>query len=255
MIQPIDYPSNALDILNYYKTISAFSKAGYSFLKFSPLNVNEFAQPYVYWRHDVDFSIRYALELAKADHLAGIEATFFFHLRSPIYNILSDYANTVIKEIYNLGHDVCLHFDMSNYLDKDILSALMAEMDIFLQWYSFANSKIVSFHKIGVKAFELEKLTLPDGIHHTYEKRYFYDVSYFSDSGGLWKRGNPTLSSDFAERMSMQVLTHPLWWIESGQGPIQKFNQLLKGNREEDLDFLERTAISYSLVELRQDSE
>lgn len=49
--------------------------------------------------------------------------------------------------------------------------------------------------------------------HNSYDKKYFKDIKYISDSGGRWREGH------FAEWLDkvdqIQILTHPLWWYES----------------------------------------
>lgn len=85
----------------------------------------------------------------------------------------------------------------------------------------------------------------------TYEKKFFHDIAYFSDSGGKWRKGSPVLSEVFAKKKPMQILTHPMWWIENGDDPYQKLRNLLNQNREETIDLLEQHVISYSLDSIR----
>ena len=92
---------------------------------------------------------------------------------------------------------------------------------------------------------------MPEGIEHTYLDKYFFQISYHSDSGGFWKQGNPAYSTDFIENKSMQILTHPMWWCERGYNRFEKLKSYLSGNREQTIDFLENTVISYSLISIR----
>lgn len=39
-------------------------------------------------------------------------------------------------------------------------------------------------------------------------------MKYFSDSNGEFKYGNPLQSKDFKHLNNIQLLIHPIWWID-----------------------------------------
>jgi hypothetical protein len=47
---------------------------------------------------------------------------------------------------------------------------------------------------------------------HTYESRFFRDLTYVADSGGLWRYGSPFDRPGFKEGTGIHLLTHPIWW-------------------------------------------
>ena len=63
-------------------------------------------QKFVLLRHDVEFSVERALELAKLDQREGIQSSFLFQVRSNAYNVFSTKNSHKINEIYDLGHYV-----------------------------------------------------------------------------------------------------------------------------------------------------
>lgn len=246
--------SDILHVQNYLDILTKLKNQHYLFAKFTYEldKLVENKTPFVLLRHDVDFSIRNAIKIARIEQSLGIKTTYFFHLRSPLYNTLSAYAFQSIKQMSEMGHDICLHFDKSFYGDN-FHQPLMDELNLFRTLFPFCNTRVVSFHKVGKDAFNLDNLEMPFGIIHTYQKIFFKDISYHSDSGGGWKRGNPINSEDFSKKLPMQILTHPMWWTETGTVPFQKLASHLKNNREQTLDFLEQTVISYSLSEVRRE--
>ena len=66
-------------------------------------------------RHDVDFSLARAVEIAKIDYYNKMISTFFIMLNTKLYDILESSNLESIKEIVSLGHEIGLHFDASLY--------------------------------------------------------------------------------------------------------------------------------------------
>jgi hypothetical protein len=245
--------SDILQVQNYVDLLVKLKKAQYLFARFTDElgKLIKEKVPFVLLRHDVDFSIRGAIKIAQIEQNLGVKTTYFFHLRTPLYNTLSAYAFQSIKYINEMGHDICLHYDQSFYGDG-FLQNLIEELNLFQRIFPFSNTRVVSFHKVGNNAFNLDNIEMPPGIIHTYQKVFFKDISYHSDSGGRWKRGNPGYSEDFLQKRPMQILTHPMWWTEIGTEPFQQLTSYLDNNREQTVDFLEQTVISYSLSEIRK---
>lgn len=241
---------NSFDVDHYAEMVLAFVQAGYGFYKFQDIELLDKAMPFVILRHDVDFSIDAALEIAELESSLGIQSTFFFQLRSPLYNLLSDHASTALHAMHDWGHDIALHFDLG-YYRSGLSRQLVDELRSLCRFYPFANTKIVSLHRPRKFAMALRHLELPATTRHTYEKRYTRDIAYFSDSGGQWRSQHPLQSNDFQSAEPMQLLLHPLWWTESGHGIISKLASFLRKDREQTIDFLEETTVSFSLAELR----
>ena len=241
---------NNFNLNNYILLLDSLIKANYKFYKFQDALEGKECQSYVILRHDIDFSLDYVLDFAQVETQKNIGSTFFFHLRSPLYNLLSEEGRRILGTLYNAGHDVALHFDLS-LCDDQISWNLKKELLIIKEFFPFANTNIVSFHRIGNLARSLQELRLFDYVRHTYDKKFFIDISYFSDSKGQWgSYGYPLESSVFKKRGSMQILTHPLWWVENGNTPMEKLSNLISRTRNESIRRIESSAITFSLKEL-----
>ncbi|MDJ0785159.1 MAG: hypothetical protein QNK05_00035 [Myxococcota bacterium] len=70
----------------YDGLIETFLAEGYRFLSYLEPPVPERC---VYLRHDIDYSLSWAVELAERNRGLGVRGTFFLQLRSPLYNLLS----------------------------------------------------------------------------------------------------------------------------------------------------------------------
>lgn len=247
------YNAEIISFDNYVKTIETLLNNGYIFVKFQDniSNLIKEGVPFVILRHDVDFSLRGAVRIATIEDNLGVRATYFFHLRSPLYNLFSEYASLSLAQIKKMEHDICLHFDIGLYEDE-YQGSLLDELNIFKKFYPFCNPQIISFHRVGKRASSLKDLRMPNDIIHTYQEVFFNTIAYYSDSGGQWRHGNPLESDDFSRRKPMQLVTHPMWWTEDGIDPYNKLDSYLRNNREQTIDFLENTVISYSLNSIRK---
>lgn len=159
-------------------------------------------------RHDIDFNIEYALNTAKIENKIGIKSTYFFLLRSNIYNPFSKENFDKIKEIKNLGHTISIHFDPVLY--KDIEEGLAYEKELFENSFD-EKINIISIHRPN--DFLKNSNSLICDIEHTYLDKYFINIKYASDSMGEWRFGNPLDSNAFIEKKTIHLLIHPIWWM------------------------------------------
>jgi hypothetical protein len=232
----------------YRAFVMAFNDAGYDFRKFDDY-IGDDKGHYVYFRHDVDLCVEAAKEIAEVESELGVKSTFFFQLRSPLYNLLSPYVIRHIERMHQLGHDIALHFNPNFYLGStEVFSAdLIRELNCFGDFFPNLNRSIVSFHKVGASAHDLRTMQLINDISHTYEERFFGQVAYYSDSTGRWRYGNPLEAEAFKRLQPMQVLTHPVWWVYDGDDPISKIKKMLFDLCNRDTHHIEETAISFKL--------
>ena len=84
---------------------------------------------YILLRHDVEFDISRAFELAKIESKHNVKSTFFFQVYSAAYNSLSPINKNMIKQIKDFGHDIGLHLYVSDLIDGN-WSKLYKEIDI-----------------------------------------------------------------------------------------------------------------------------
>lgn len=188
----------------YRNLMGAFLQSGYSFELFDGKYSTE---KMVYLRHDVDFSVEFAYDMALIDQSLGISSTFFFLPNSELYNLYSKRTFDLINRIIEMGHDVCLH------VDSDVLKNLETAIACFKMNYPYSNISIISFHQPkGISS----DYCLPEGMIDVYSSQFFSKIEYASDSGGEWKYGYPLFRTAFKQKTSFQLLTHPLWWMSLG---------------------------------------
>ena len=208
--------------------------------------------PFVILRHDIDFCPESALIMALVEAELDVRSTYFFQLRSPLYNVLSTHSASILSQIYQLGHTVALHFDLNAYVPP-FIQDLERDLRVFSNYFAFATTDIVSIHLAGKNKSYLKDLLLPQSIRHTYEGIYCSNIYYSSDSTGRWRFGCPVETEAFLERRSIQLLTHPLWWVYPGRDdePLSKLHSFLESVRDQMITYIEDTAVTFPVTSLR----
>jgi len=194
---------------DYKKFLKKFKEKGYEFISFDDLDLNSSSQ--LILRHDIDFDIKSAYEIAKIEYKENISSTYFFLLRNESYNFFSKTNISLVKEIIKLGHKVSIHFDANLYSDS--FKGIKKEIDLFNTFFN-TQIKIVSLHRPSKKI-----LSDIENFKHTkttYDEKFFSKIKYFSDSTGKFRYGHPFDSIEFKNNQNIQLLIHPIWWI--GQG-------------------------------------
>jgi len=208
----------------YCELLSAFKNTGYSFCRFEEIDSRlREGYPFVVLRHDIDMSLRPALEIARIEYQQGIQATYFVLLGSPFYNIFSRSNVEIITQIHQYGHQIATHLDLAAY-DGDCAKALI-EVEILSKWYPFISAEIASLHS----SYELNQIPIGlfQQLNNVYGPAVRGDVAYISDSTGRWRYGHPLESEAFSAQMPIQLLTHPIWWIQEGETAAQKLERWL----------------------------
>lgn len=168
-------------------------------------------------RHDLDFSIRTALPMARIEAEHGWKATYFVLARSPMYGIHTPDSSEALSQILGLGHEVGLHFDASNYAnDRDALETAAGREAALLEDAIGKPVRTVSFHRPAESLLGYDAPLA--GRVHAYQPRYFREMGYCSDSRGAWHHGTPQDHPAVAARTALQLLTHPIWWTSETPG-------------------------------------
>lgn len=179
-------------------------------------------QPLIILRHDIDRSIPKALNMARTENALGIRATYFVRVHASSYNIFEYNAYMALKEILSLGHEIGLHFeavDFTHITGEDPLDIFLREKQVL---ETVLNIPVVTAAAHGEhspagtqhnRSFfdNISKETV--GIrHNAYEKVFFGDMKYISDSFGFWREG--CMCNHIGRYPRMQILVHPCWWFK-----------------------------------------
>tara|TARA_B100000073_G_scaffold185662_1_gene153658 strand:- start:7502 stop:8233 length:732 start_codon:yes stop_codon:yes gene_type:complete len=222
----------------YKDLLEQFQSIGYKFIKFQRKIDNPRS---IILRHDIDFDIKKAYQIAKIEIGLDIKSTFFFLLKSKSYNFLESENQKLVKEIREMGHVVSLHFDPSIY--KNYKKGLVSEIKLFEELL-LDNVSVVSLHRPN--KFFLSGLTLDKKLMHTYENIFFKQIKYISDSGGSFKYGYPLDSNAIKNGLPMQLLLHPIWWTTNKQNAINKLKEFLNYSNSELSNHISKNCIPWA---------
>jgi len=214
----------SFSLAGYSHLLSALKDRGYLFCGYEEIDSRLAEErPFVVLRHDIDISLRPALELARIEHEHGIQATYFVLLRSPFYNVLSRANTEIMHQIHHYGHQIATHLDLTAY-DNDCARALM-EVEVFAKFYPYIDTRIVSLHS----PFDLHHMPIDTfgQLNAVYGSAVRGEVAYISDSTGRWRYGHPLDSEAFNTQKPIQLLTHPIWWVQEGEAATQKLERWL----------------------------
>ena len=95
--------------------------------KFSSYEEIENRDEFLLWRHDIDFSVDRALNLAQIESKHGAMSTFFLHFHNNYYNLFHKETSAKVKKIISLGHEIGIHLDCNYY---DIKTELELEHNL-----------------------------------------------------------------------------------------------------------------------------
>lgn len=220
-----------IDYNFYSKLIQNLKAKNFKFVYFSEFKLDE---SNVILRHDVDFSIQKALEMAKIENELGIKSTYFILLRTNFYNPFSYENIKLINEIKLLNHEIGLHFDRSFYKIDDLDLSLKVNFEInILESLIGHDVTCFSFHRPNQDILNLN-LKIPNKIN-AYSYEFFNNIKYVSDSGGNFNRVYK-MNFGLADKKGLQLLIHPIWYTNKNIDSIEKvFVELLKQNLNRNL--------------------
>jgi hypothetical protein len=219
--------------------LNELQRSGYKFVTFAEASSEQdVSQPLILLRHDLDFSLDCALNVADLENSIGVTSTFFVHLRSSLYNPFSTSGIATISELHRMGHQVGLHLNTpSDDAAKDLAA--------FRSFIPFALDNIVSIHRPGMTLERLQSLELSEGVMHTYLESFTKGFHYISDSGCRWRGSSPLESDAYATKQNLQLLLHPFWWTEEGRNGQTKLRTFAARSESLTLARLERDVISF----------
>lgn len=198
-------------------------------------DINETDEQFFILRHDVEFSVEKAYELAQFEHDSlGVKSSYFFQIRNYAYNPLAFKNISLIKKMYDMGHHIGLHvntpglpsFENTTEFILNDVSLLRAGLGLPVDRFSF--------HRPTTE--QLESNIRIDGLINAYDTLFFHfyknkqrdsvSVHYFSDSEHQWKYGDP-LSVLKKPIKKIQLLIHPYSWSKQGLDNLNNFKALL----------------------------
>ncbi len=194
-------------------------------------------------RHDVEYSVERARELAKVEESLDFAANYFFQWTNNSYNILSRKNMAIIRDMYERGHNIGLHFALNGLTDIEIVKRqIVKEIDILNEMLGFEINQF-SFHRPS-KAVLQANIKLP-GILNAYQDDFFsfsqdpaneeLAVKYLSDANHIWRYGYPD-EKTIHSHDKLQILTHPFAWTKQGYDNFDNYKSLIREKYQETIE-------------------
>lgn len=198
------------------------------------------AETFTLLRHDVEFSVPRAFEMARIEQAMGICSTFFFQVISSGYNPLSVVNRTRIRAMKEMGHHIGLHLYISHVPegDWDSLQDELARQRLILETGLDLECTRFSFHRPPRWTLENRSDEI-GGLLNAYGASFFEftetpsQIRYLADSKHQWSYGHPL--EDILQQ-KVQILIHPEEWSEQGGDIKETFRGLIDDHRN---DFIE----------------
>jgi len=213
----------------YVQLINTLKDNGYCFSNY--LNYKRYNKT-VILRHDVDFSLEKAREIAKLEHENNVKSTFFVLLSTNFYNIFSKESNEIIKELMSLGHHIGLHFDEKRYgiSNKEELDYWIHRESQILSYALGKEVKVVSMHRPSKWVLQ-NNIQFKD-IINSYSKEFFSNFKYLSDSRMHWRENVVEIIKSRSYNR-LHILTHPFWYSDKSETIEQKLVDFITKAKEE----------------------
>lgn len=221
-----------------YRKIIKIAKLRYEFISFADLYKKEGKN--LLMRHDVDFSVHRAYNLALIEKEENVHSTFFLWMHSPYYNLFESNIFLLLHEIIKLGHDIGIHFDPSFYeieskgydniedylkLEKNILENLLK-----IKIFSF------SLHNPNEHILKLYQDDMYVDMLNVYSKKIREYYKYCSDSNGYWRYERLVDILVEGSFDKLHVLLHPEWWTPTVLSPRERIIRAIDGRAKENIN-------------------
>lgn len=177
-------------------------------------------------RHDIDADPSAALAIAELEYSCSIRSTFFFMVRSPLYNLFSRSCDKIVRDIIEMEHHIGLHFDAGYICNQDIQSEIDRQIE-FLNNNFRIDISAVSFHQpdSGILNNEIKIRQI-----NTYDKIDMKGFFYISDTNMGWKKSTPIDLLNDGRYHRIQLLIHPLWWVDESLSTIDAWDKAIVRN-------------------------
>ncbi|SRR5712691_1743586 len=180
-------------------------------------------------RHDIDFIPRLALEMADIEASHGIRSTFFFLVRSHVYNLFSPANAAILEELHRRGHAIALHCAVPPTIPANEHALIrLVEEDLAIARRAFPGvSATFAWHTVAPDFLSRWGGLAVPGFVNAYDARYFSQITFTSDSNA--RRSPDELEEVLREGPTkIQLLVHPLIWVCGGNTMMEVLSNLWK---------------------------
>ena len=180
--------------------------------------------PYLILRHDIDISLAAALKMAWIERNLGVRSTYFVLFSGKSYNVLEGENVNILRQISKLGHEIGLHYHVSQYRSygRDVKKTL--KMEIQLLEYLLGR-KVYSIARHG--PWDRDPFATIKQYINANHPRFRRNV-FVHDSARAWTPLQGLLKALNDPPRRVQLLTHPENWQEekiSREALLERFFQ------------------------------
>jgi hypothetical protein len=180
-------------------------------------------------RHDVDFSLRLALDMALFENERDVTSTYYVLPHNDFYAPFSSEGRSILARMTALGHEIGLHWDSTVYpedaagfrrsIERDVamLEEVLGQKVRSASQHNPIDSRFVDLSDL----FEIE----------AYSARVRERFAYVSDSAMSWRAHTPW--DVLPRRANLQLLIHPIWWMTPQGTRGDKFAHLKRTNADD----------------------
>jgi hypothetical protein len=218
MSRKVKNMNNNFSPLGYLSLIEEIKGHGYKYIAMS--DAFKFNERTIILRHDVDFSLEYALQMAHIEYRAGVCSTYFVMLTSEYYNLFDPLNRKILSEISAMGHEIGLHWD-SKFLppDTEVHADFFRAQILMLSSITGKKVRSASQHiPSDTPSFDID----PFIEINAYSKNINNIFRYVSDSSMVWREHTPLDLIKSGE--CIQFLSHPIWWMSVGSSQKEKLH-------------------------------
>jgi hypothetical protein len=172
----------------------------------------------IYLRHDVDYSLELAVELAELNSDLSVSGTFCVQLRAQLYNAFERVEAGRLLRLRALGQQVGLHF----VIDPGSVptpEAVRQEFELLRTLVADA-APTFSWHQPTTELLEAVDFDVP-GLVNAYGHRFFREMPYLSDSTHRASMEELQTEVGKVAGTALQLLLHPVNWIAGGSSGVE----------------------------------
>jgi hypothetical protein len=220
---------------SYRLILQKAKECSFEFVDFFTVDINSTKRRQIILRHDIDYSLSMALEIAEIDASYQIKSTFGLLLSSPLYNPFTSANIKIINEIQRLGHNIVLHHNtLPGQSINEIKHEILREMEALRAF--FPNVKpVFIWHNLQSNNF-LNDIEIPTMIN-AYNTKYVKEMYYISDS--VLRNGTEDFLSALGRYDILHMLLHPVIWMSEKSDMISMVSYVLTTViRECDKEFM-----------------
>ena len=186
---------------------------GFSFVQFRDFLPGAAPLPerYIALRHDIDFAPSFSQDMAELEHARGVKSTFYVLVDGHFYDPLRPEVIRQLRRIAELGHEIGLHFAVSNAVEDDLGKEVAFRIEVL---EAIAGTTVRSYSQHDPVNAGFATVKLPDGHPPCVDVSRVikeHDLLYVSDSAMMWRKH--TFHTALEQGRNLCLLAHPHSWL------------------------------------------